>query len=239
MSTKSTPAVTEKPKKGGILSFLINFYMVAYNLAMCGGWAYICFLTVMNYVEKKSAESVYPAVRLPLIIFQTGAFLEIFHAMFGFVRSPIFTTFSQVFSRLFILWAILEIPEPFPAAGAWIITTLMFSWSITEIIRYSFYAFKQVGFEPYILLYLRYTTFLVLYITGVSSELGCVWYRLSWIEKNRPFSVVMPNSWNWAFDSYWFTIGFVLAYIPFFPMLYGHMLAQRRTQLGPKKVKSQ
>lgn len=41
---------------------------------------------------------------------------------------------------------------------------------MTEVIRYSFYACNLLGFEPYILLYLRYTTFYVLYPVGASSE---------------------------------------------------------------------
>lgn len=45
---------------------------------------------------------------MPLKIFQTAAVLEIFHSMFGLVRSPLVTTFVQVGSRLILLWSIVE-----------------------------------------------------------------------------------------------------------------------------------
>ena len=47
---------------------------------------------------------------------------------------------------------------------------MVLAWSLTEVIRYSFYACALLGKEPYPLLYLRYTTFLVLYPLGASSE---------------------------------------------------------------------
>lgn len=47
---------------------------------------------------------------------------------------------------------------------------MLLSWSITEVIRYSFYALTLVGYQSPLLLYLRYTTFYLLYPTGASSE---------------------------------------------------------------------
>lgn len=47
---------------------------------------------------------------------------------------------------------------------------MILSWSITEVIRYVFYALNLLGHEPYSLLWTRYTTFYVLYLTGASSE---------------------------------------------------------------------
>lgn len=47
---------------------------------------------------------------------------------------------------------------------------MVFAWSLTEVIRYSFYAANLLGHEPYALLYLRYTTFYVLYPLGAASE---------------------------------------------------------------------
>lgn len=46
----------------------------------------------------------------------------------------------------------------------------MLAWSITEVVRYSFYACSLLGYEPPLLLYLRYTLFYVLYPLGAGSE---------------------------------------------------------------------
>ena len=45
---------------------------------------------------------------------QTFAVLEVFHVLFGYVRSPIQTTVMQVSSRLFLIWGITE---QFPAVS--------------------------------------------------------------------------------------------------------------------------
>ena len=47
---------------------------------------------------------------------------------------------------------------------------MVLSWSLTEVVRYSFYACALLGSEPRALVFLRYTLFYVLYPTGASSE---------------------------------------------------------------------
>lgn len=49
-------------------------------------------------------------------------------------------------------------------------TTMLFAWSLTEVIRYSFYALSLLSISAPILNYLRYTTFIPLYPLGASSE---------------------------------------------------------------------
>ena len=48
--------------------------------------------------------------------------------------------------------------------------SMVLSWSLTEVVRYSFYACTLLGFEPRPLVFLRYTLFYVLYPSGASSE---------------------------------------------------------------------
>ena len=48
---------------------------------------------------------------------------------------------------------------------------MLLAWSTTEVIRYSFFTCKQVGLSPPgWLLWLRYSSFTVLYPIGISSE---------------------------------------------------------------------
>lgn len=49
---------------------------------------------------------------------------------------------------------------------------------MTEVIRYAFYACNLLGFEPYVLLYLRYTIFYILYPVGASSEAFLIYATL-------------------------------------------------------------
>jgi very-long-chain (3R)-3-hydroxyacyl-CoA dehydratase len=78
--------------------------------------------------------------------------------------------------------------------------TLLLAWSLTEVVRYAFYACKEVGTPPYILSWLRYTTFIVLYPLGVSSELAMVWLAQPIIQQTGLFYYPMPNQANMAFD---------------------------------------
>ena len=68
--------------------------------------------------------------------------------------------------------------------------------------------------QPYALLWLRYTAFLVLYPLGVSSELAMVWLAAPRLRAERPFSVALPNAWNFAFDYHLACWVAVAAYVP-------------------------
>ncbi|VAH56868.1 unnamed protein product [Triticum turgidum subsp. durum] len=129
-------------------------------------------------------EGVYAAVERPLQLAQTAAVMEILHGLVGLVRSPVTATLPQIGSRLFLTWGILW---SFPETQSHIlVTSLVISWSITEIIRYSFFGLKEtLGFAPSWLLWLRYSTFLILYPTGILSEVGLIYIALPYIKYPR------------------------------------------------------
>lgn len=121
---------------------------------------------------------------------QTLAVLEVVHAALGWVRSPVGTVASQVASRLWTVWGVVEAaPEIVRLSlslfdilalflialfvqthGHPLFTTMLFAWSLTEVIRYSFYALSLLSISAPVLNYLRYTTFIPLYPLGASSE---------------------------------------------------------------------
>ena len=77
----------------------------------------------------------------------------------------------------------------------------------------------------------------MLYPLGVASELVLVYSALPHIAAAGLFALRMPNPLNFAFDYAVFMRLVMAAYLPGFPALYGHMLAQRRKVLaggGPK-----
>jgi len=60
----------------------------------------------------------------------------------------------QVFSRIFLLWGIVDLfPKAMVNQPAYSI--MLFAWSVTEVIRYSFYAWNVVDEVPYPLVWLR------------------------------------------------------------------------------------
>ncbi|KAL3152245.1 hypothetical protein ABBQ32_001324 [Trebouxia sp. C0010 RCD-2024] len=176
--------------------------------------------------------------------------VQVLHSVFGVVRAPIMTTGMQVASRVWVVWGIM-VAAPAQIAsrsltvlplGAYSmqlnLMSLLLAWSVTEIIRYSFFAFKELGMTPYPLLWLRYSTFIFLYPLGVASEMAMVWLALPHIRLSHLWSIDLPNAVNFAFDYFLFCLLAVVIYIPGFPLLYLHMLRQRQKVLGQPKSKT-
>lgn len=190
-------------------------YLLAYNLALAFGWALFLLLQLLNGFELSAASL------LLLNTCQAAAALEILHAALKWVSSPVFTTFIQVFSRIFVLIWINLLPADslitvLGMNGVMLVTVV---WSLTEIIRYSLYFFTLLQKEIKWLIYLRYTLFIVLYPLGVTGE----WLIL--------LSVLKQNAW--AFTLINIFIGIILlTYFPFFPKLYLYMWTQRKKKLG-------
>jgi Protein tyrosine phosphatase-like protein, PTPLA len=110
--------------------------------------------------------------------------------------------------------------------------SVLIAWGITEVIRYSFYALKELsGAAPHAVLWLRYTTFIVLYPLGVASELALVWLALPELRTTRRLCLEMPNLVNLQFD-YPVFIYFVAAmYAP--GMMYGSRDHRARSVASP------
>ena len=65
----------------------------------------------------------------------------------GIVSSSVMTTLMQVSSRVFIVWAVLEL-TPGVAENLGLLL-VCYAWGITEVIRYSYYFFALVDAVPY------------------------------------------------------------------------------------------
>lgn len=178
---------------------------------------------------------LYGPVETEVKLFQTLAILEVFHAMLGLVRSPVGTTLMQITSRVTLVWPILHVCAS--ARSSVGVPMLLVAWSVTEVVRYSFYALGLFNAVPYFLTWIRYTFFIVLYPLGVTGELLTLIGSLPEVAEKRHFSLEMPNSLNMAISFYWILIGCALLYIPGFPQLYLYMFAQRRKLLSTNIAK--
>lgn len=207
-------------------------YLPLYNLLSAFGWGYILYSIVSIY-PKIGQPQFYDETKKTVIYVQCGAIFEIFNSALGIVRSPLLTTFAQVASRLLIVLGIFERLPQTPAAHTIVYITLLSAWSVTELVRYMFYFYSLSAKEgPSMLLtFLRYNLFWILYPLGVSSELIIVYSALPLAE----------STYGAAYK--WFLIASMLAYIPGFPVLFGHMVTQRRKVMKglrtPKSGKKQ
>lgn len=205
----------------------IQSYLYVYNLFSTSLWSIVFVNTLLGFF-----------VGQPFLFeltnkFTTGvqccAVLEIFNAIAGYVKAPIFTTTIQVLSRLLIVIGIFQLLPNSPANGHWVYITLCLSWSITEVLRYGFYASKLYspnGVPPF-LLWCRYSLFVVLYPTGVASEVTMIYMSLPEADK--------------VFGPYYllFLKLVLLIYLPGLFILYSYMLQQRKKVLGQEQRKKE
>lgn len=230
---------------------LLKAYLVAFNLVSAAGWLYVLVGAAAHLADSSAPtaasarfaslfahahalEKYVPAGLVPLVrraatthaavgqrtaVVQTLALLEVVHSLLRWVRSPLATVAMQVSSRLFVVWGINHFFPNTHTHPAY--ASMVLSWSFTEVIRYVFYACTLVGKEPFPLLWLRYTTFYLLYPTGASSEAALIYSTLPPIDKLASWS--LADYFRGAMFCIWW---------PSLYVLYTHMIKQRRRVLG-------
>ncbi|KAF2113054.1 tyrosine phosphatase-like protein [Lophiotrema nucula] len=223
-----------------------NSYLLLYNAVSAALWASVLYKvvsivgqdvnsgnlgkgvgglwSVFGFEGRKTWGGVYEESEEWVRLVQTGAVLEVVHSLTGVVRAPLLTTLMQVSSRLLLTWGIAH---PFPETTKYnpAFSSMLLAWSITEVIRYSYFAFSLSGVGvPAFLTWLRYNTFLILYPLGVSSE---IWLIVSTL--HTPPAEKMHEYYPF------FLYGILVSYVPGFYTLFTYMLAQRRRILGVGK----
>mmetsp|Transcript_803 Transcript_803/g.1546 ORF Transcript_803/g.1546 Transcript_803/m.1546 type:complete len:768 (-) Transcript_803:236-2539(-) len=221
-------------------AYLVRAYLAGYNAVQGAGWCYALFL-VVSHLTSEATTSLWTVAGAPVYWLTMYTMLEVVHSLIGFVRAPVATTGIQVFSRV-ALAAVCQLmygggeTASKTQPGIWL-TFMFFAWSLTETVRYSFYALNLFGISVKPLTFLRYTLFIVLYPMGVSGEIGCLLAAHSagviggavssdsWLMNNvfGPLLHILPM---------WLVIG--VCYGLGLPLLYSHMLAQRKKVLGSK-----
>ncbi|XP_059621532.1 very-long-chain (3R)-3-hydroxyacyl-CoA dehydratase 2 [Phlebotomus argentipes] len=236
MSTKSSKSAPEG-KKSKEVSAIAKLYLILYNAGQVLGWSYMLYQLVAYYtIDSGSGKSLWDYLALTVIVFQNAAVLEIIHAAIGIVPSNVIITTFQVLSRVMVVCGVvMATPSGKESPG---LPLALLAWSVTEIIRYGYYALNLVNNVPKLVTWLRYTTFIALYPIGVTGELLCFFWAQDYAKKHGVWSVEMPNAFNGTFSYYYFLWFVMLLYIPLFPQMYLHMFVQRKKILGGGADKS-
>jgi len=88
-------------------------------------------------------------------LYQRSFLFQIMHAGIGLVPSNVIVTTVQVFSRIMVVnGVILATPYTYAAASLGLPLALT-AWSITEILRYSYYFINLISNVPYLLVWMR------------------------------------------------------------------------------------
>ena len=205
-------------------------YLILYNVVQYLGWTAFFVLFVINYASTQDLQQTYDNTFYMVQFFQYLAILEIVHIILRLVRSPLFTTFVQVMSRVVIVFVLAKIKSSLSIGYV----LLSLAWSITEMVRYTYYYLSLIkhnyitSFElPYFLVWCRYSFFIVLYPIGVSGELITLWNSTKELKNYALGNITLTHLIYFAF----------VLYVPGLFMLYTYMLKQRKSTLKKQKVK--
>ena len=205
-------------------------YLILYNVVQYLGWTAFFVLFVINYASTQDLQQTYDNTFYMVQFFQYLAILEIVHIILRLVRSPLFTTFVQVMSRVVIVFVLAKIKSSLSIGYV----LLSLAWSIAEMVRYTYYYLSLIkhnyitSFElPYFLVWCRYSFFIVLYPIGVSGELITLWNSTKELKNSALVNITLAHLIYFAF----------VLYVPGLFMLYTYMLKQRKSTLKKQKVK--
>ncbi|RAK99833.1 putative membrane protein [Aspergillus ibericus CBS 121593] len=190
-------------------------YLLTYNTINTLLWLHI--LTPILLSPLQPPQTTYTTLEPWTRWTQTLAILEILHAATGLTRSPIFTTFTQIFARSVQVWAInYAFPSVTSLAPAY--KYMLFAWSVADTIRYLYFVVLISGVQvPGGLRWLRYSLFLILYPIGIGSE----WWLM--------FKATVDTE-SWAVKALF--VFFLGLYGPGSVMMYKYMVKQRGKTLG-------
>ena len=200
-------------------------YLILYNSFQFLGWLYFFIKVLKGLIISKTCEEIYNETHFILEYCQYGAILEIIHSFLKIVKSSILATSIQILGRCAIV-AILQHLKNSVSIGYLL---LSFAWSSIEIVRYPYYLFNSIKnaknkFEiPYILIWCRYSFFIVLYPIGVSGEMITIWNARKDLEKYN-----LGNRFTFASLVY----PIYILYIPSLIFLYYYLFKQRNKSLS-------
>jgi len=253
-------------------AFLVTPYLLGYNLYQSMGW-FRGLRDVLVAVSSSNTVGLWNKVGPQFTYFQHLGMMEVAHCAVGMTRASPFLTFLQIFSRFMVVALLNSCPAAIKDDTFWI-PLMLTCWGIADFTRYVFYCFgivrdlatscrsMAVAFKlmkissvekaddpvfkiPFPLVWLRYSLFIVLYPTGVTSELACIWMTRACAM--GAISAVQPDTMSgWIFQSTKYLLGsmglmssvnmyygfFLIVYFFGLPALYFPLLAARKKQLG-------
>lgn len=197
-------------------------YLLLYNLANAAGWAIVLkTLADCYFAQQATPAQAWAQTRDVLLAVQSLAALEIVHSLVGFVKSPVMSTFMQVFSRYAVLWGYTYAFKE--AQTHWSFYLMAGSWSLVEVPRYLFYAVNLYTKNvPFPLFWLRYSLFAILYPSGISGEILQITRCMGALKAIHP--------------ACWYGTCFLLfLYVPGSPFMFMHMVKQRGKSFKARK----
>lgn len=128
-------------------------YLTVYNLLFASLWASV-FTNAISHAQSSRLD-LFHATEAQARWIQTASLIEVLHAAFGIIKSPVGTTALQVVTRVIQVWMVwFCFPGSTAASRAYL--ALLLAWSVADSIRYFYLALNMHGKAPRGLVWLRY-----------------------------------------------------------------------------------
>lgn len=127
-------------------------YLTTYNLLFASLWASV-FANALSHATLDPV-SLFRATEPQARWIQTASLIEVLHAAFGIIKSPVGTTALQVVTRVIQVWMVwFCFPSSTAPSRAYL--ALLLAWSTADTIRYFYLALNLHGRAPRGLVWLR------------------------------------------------------------------------------------
>lgn len=213
---------------------LKDVYLLMYNTTQLFLWCRCATAIVLSVAFKGwQTCSAYAGSKEWAQYGQALSVLEVLHAIIGLAGGGASAAFIQVLGRSAVLFGILPFTVTAPCTVS---TTLLAVWAVGDIVRYAFYISGLIRRTSKVLLWARYSLFIVLYPVGFAAEWIIYYLTLAEIDEKALHAVRLPNTWNFAFDLGAWNRGVLVSYMYFAPSMYFYMLRQRKRKLGSSRT---
>ncbi|KAL3278146.1 hypothetical protein HHI36_013489 [Cryptolaemus montrouzieri] len=213
-------------------------YLTFYNLIMYLGFLYICVVLVVK--SMKEGANFFPkgfeTVATPMLIMQGLQLLEIIHPLLGIMKGGALMPLLQISGRCFMLFILNSCDTRIQSHPVTYVLFLV--WSGIEIIRYPYYLSQLYKLNNKMLEWLRYNAWIIFYPIGFFCELTVFFKNLPFLDETHKWSIEMPNSFNFIFNSSFMLRVHILFFAPpTMIMLLWHMYLARKQKFSANKLK--
>jgi len=215
-----------------------KLYLILYNTISLLLWSVLFVQATIYLLHHRTHIGMYTHLGSLLRFTQTVQCVEILHAALGLVNSSVLVNVNHIMGRNMTMWIYLHyiVMSDVTTQGTIGFPLLLFGWSVSELVRYSFYLCGFIGVECACVKWARYSFFTFLFPIGGSGEFIVIYESLSVTASRRGLlSLALPNVANVSFCFYSFTILVLCCVVPSISKSYLHMLRQRRKALAKKK----
>ena len=220
----------------GEKSLPVAIYMSCFDLVLFFGWLYVSYWITIRFIEDgfESFAHTWEELSTLLIVLQILILADILHAPFGLWGESDIPLLKRIWCkvgrRTEFFATIILVPE---ICNYKIFGFVFATWAISDICRYPFYAMASFQIKLPIIVWLRYSIFIIQYPAVLLAELISIIYALPYLLERGLFPIEIIPGFTFALINYgYMAIGCQLRQLSLFLPYYKILWDARNKRLG-------